>query len=664
MTGMQGCAGVGAGQGGIRAATAEPPRRYDPSMYAHLESWETPLPPVDEEPKTEELPTLPPASGSTQLLSQTVRAGGSGCNEGGEYTSLLQQGLGDDDDGGLDLRFDLCSGGSKEASRTLIIDTDPSPRGVGQGGSQRTDQTTLRDRASIAASVGPSAVVRLQGSTALSADRSTSNWPACNGAAAGSPRVECARPSMSERTTPTQSDVRDAGACRPLVRPVPTVENITRGVSNMRAHSDGGDDDGVGGDDADERLTEDVDAGDDDKDIPVRPLGKTDGRGRARSRGPVRSQSVGRGGRGCVSDDAGKSVRYWSPEEQLQLVRCKREQEMHLAGLGHNYGRMRTRTGSGTALQRNPNGVQLPRRGGGGGESVGSEAGGEGFPEERSSARESENNTGSGAGGGKRKNARKQALELIANVMDRHGELMSSTIESSSKRQCSIFTRQCDILEQEVAVQKEHYAASNETQRMMCHALLEIHADSQDRRPVAAATSDLPCVGSREHRSPRIARLGFKSGNRRRGYNLAFQYALESVATDIARAMWYGEEWCNVVSPAVCAHTTDLSLDLPLWFADVKVENRPNDDDMAAYQESTIICVTHAFWTAVQMRAVIDGEFISHDRLWRVADCFRLLLAACIWIMRMSGDDPRSHFKAFHFATLVSKPTLVASMHR
>ncbi|GBG66895.1 hypothetical protein CBR_g72650 [Chara braunii] len=50
----------------------------------------------------------------------------------------------------------------------------------------------------------------------------------------------------------------------------------------------------------------------------------------------------------------------------------------------------------------------------------------------------------------------------------------------------------------------------------------------------------------------------------------------------------------------------------------------------------------------------------------RVADCFRLLLAACMWIMRMAGDDPRNHYKAFYFANLVAKPfkpTLVASMH-
>ncbi|GBG66894.1 hypothetical protein CBR_g72649 [Chara braunii] len=331
---------------------------------------------------------------------------------------------------------------------------------------------------------------------------------------------------MPKRTTPTQPDLRDDSACRPVVRPTPTVENITRGVSNMRAHNDGGDDDGGGGDDADERFREDVEAGDDDDDIPIRPLGKTGGRGRGRSRGVVRGRSVGRGGRGDVSDDGGKSGTYWSPEEKMQLVRCKREQEMHLAGLGHNYGWMRTKEWKWDDIAKRMANVGRPKdtddcmkkwdnlfqnykkiqrfqnasgrpdffglsneerkehnfkfwieralRGAGVGESVGSEAAGEGFPEERSSTRDSDNNAASGAVGGKRKNARQQALESIADVMDRHGELMSSTIESSSKRQCSIFTRQCDILEQEVAVQKAHYAASDETQRMMFHALMEI----------------------------------------------------------------------------------------------------------------------------------------------------------------------------------------------
>ncbi|GBG89691.1 hypothetical protein CBR_g49544 [Chara braunii] len=82
-----------------------------------------------------------------------------------------------------------------------------------------------------------------------------------------------------------------------------------------------------------------------------------------------------------------------------------------------------------------------------------------------------------------------------------------------------------------------------------------------------------------------------KSGKRPRGYNLTFQYALESVAMDFARVMWYDEEWSNVVSAAVCAHTIDLNMDLPLWFAGMNINDRPQDDNMAAYQESTVMCV-------------------------------------------------------------------------
>ncbi|GBG67568.1 hypothetical protein CBR_g697 [Chara braunii] len=416
MAGMQARPASAAGQGGVRSSAAEPRRRYDPSMYTHLESWDTPLPPSDEEPEKEELSTLPLASGSTQLWSQTVRADGSALDGGGEFTSLLHQGLRDDDGGGVDLRR------------------------------------------------------------------------------------------------------RDEGR-----------------------------------------------RGSDDNDVPIRPLGKTAGRGKGRGRGGVRGRSVGRGGRGGISDDAGKSPTYWSAEDQILLVRCKQEQDMHLVGLSHNYGRMKTKewnwedmskrmanAGRPTdaddcmkkwdnlfqnykKIQRfqnasrrpdffrltneerkehnfkfrmdralyneihagivgnhmifppnvadtgSPDGVPLPRRGAGGGESVCSEAAGEGCPDERSSARESDSNVGSGAGGGKRKNARQQAFESISDVMERHGALMSSTIESSSKRQCSISTRQCDILEQEVAIQKAHYAASDETQRMICQALFEIAAAIRGR---------------------------------------------------------------------------------------------------------------------------------------------------------------------------------------
>ncbi|GBG72137.1 hypothetical protein CBR_g11070 [Chara braunii] len=135
----------------------------------------------------------------------------------------------------------------------------------------------------------------------------------------------------------------------------------------------------------------------------------------------------------------------------------------------------------------------------------------------------------------------------------------------------------------------------------------------------------------------------FKSGNRPRGFNVAFQYTLESVATDIARVMWNDEEWSKVVSVPVCVHTIDLNMDLPLWFAGTNIEDRPEDNDMAAHKESTVVCIAYAFRTAVQMGGIVNGGFISHERLCRIADCFRLLLAACMWLMRMAGDDVRSH---------------------
>ncbi|GBG60695.1 hypothetical protein CBR_g12431 [Chara braunii] len=157
MAGMQARAILPAAEGGKKPATTEPSRRYDPSMYNHLPSWEAPLPPSNEEPEGDEFPTFPLGSGSTQLLSQTVLAGGSASNGRGEYTTLLQQGLGDDDDGGVDLRFGLCSGGGREPSRTFIIDADPSPRGIQQSGSRHTEQSTLRGSASVTGGVGPSA---------------------------------------------------------------------------------------------------------------------------------------------------------------------------------------------------------------------------------------------------------------------------------------------------------------------------------------------------------------------------------------------------------------------------------------------------------------------------------------------------------------------------
>ncbi|GBG61552.1 hypothetical protein CBR_g22349 [Chara braunii] len=239
MAGMKACAVLPAAEGGRRPATTEPSRRYDPSMYNHLLSWETPLPPSNEEPEGDELPTFPLARGSTQLLSQTVLVGGSASNERGEYTSLLQQGLGDGDDGGVDLRFGLSSGGAMEASRTVITAAHASARGLQQPRREQTEPSTVRGGASVAGGVaggvGSSPAARQHVSSAPSGERLTDNWDVRTAAAAPSLRTSGARSSMLNRTTPAPPKGRDEGACRPPAGSGASVENITRGVSNMQA---------------------------------------------------------------------------------------------------------------------------------------------------------------------------------------------------------------------------------------------------------------------------------------------------------------------------------------------------------------------------------------------------------------------------------------------
>ncbi|GBG63569.1 hypothetical protein CBR_g38635 [Chara braunii] len=105
----------------------------------------------------------------------------------------------------------------------------------------------------------------------------------------------------------------------------------------------------------------------------------------------------------------------------------------------------------------------------------------------------------------------------------------------------------------------------------------------------------------------------FKSGNRPRGFNVAFQYELESVATDIARVMWYGEEWSNVVSTAVCTHTIDLNMDLPLWFVGAHIEDRLEDNDIATHQEATVICIAHACRAVVEMDGIVYAKVQNRE---------------------------------------------------
>ncbi|GBG81652.1 hypothetical protein CBR_g32646 [Chara braunii] len=106
-------------------------------------------------------------------------------------------------------------------------------------------------------------------------------------------------------------------------------------------------------------------------------------------------------------------------------------------------------------------GVQMPCPRGGRNESGGSEGCGDGQDDDQGSTRDSTFSGVGGGGGGKRKNVRQQTFDTIADVMKDHGNLMATTVDSASKRKCSILTRQCGMKERELEVQKEHYVKAD-----------------------------------------------------------------------------------------------------------------------------------------------------------------------------------------------------------
>ncbi|GBG83305.1 hypothetical protein CBR_g37017 [Chara braunii] len=156
----------------------------------------------------------------------------------------------------------------------------------------------------------------------------------------------------------------------------------------------------------------------------------------------------------------------------------------------------------------------------------------------------------------------------------------------------------------------------------------------------------------------------FKSTSRQWGYHAAYGYALNYAATDITRAIWMGEDWRVCVSPMVFHTKLDMDMKLPQWFIGAYIEDRHENDELAAYQEASIQRLVGAFTSAVSTAERIDGGRLSHERLKSVAEAMRIMLAATMWLMRMNGDDHRAHYDAWVFVQLTAKPTLIASMHR
>ncbi|GBG92946.1 hypothetical protein CBR_g57902 [Chara braunii] len=150
---------------------------------------------------------------------------------------------------------------------------------------------------------------------------------------------------------------------------------------------------------------------------------------------------------------------------------------------------------------------------------------------------------------------------------------------------------------------------------------------------------------------------------RKRGYHIAYRCTLNHETIDIARAIWMGEDWRIRVNPMVFHITLDMDMKLPLWFVDVDIKDRHENGELAAYQEASIQRPVGAFTSAVSMAEGIDDGRVSHKRLKSIADAMRIMLATTVWLMRMRGDDHRTHYDAWVFVQLTSKSTLITSMH-
>ncbi|GBG63227.1 hypothetical protein CBR_g36996 [Chara braunii] len=432
-------------------------------------------------------------------------------------------------------------------------------------------------------------------------------------------------------------------------------------------------------------------------------------------------------------------------------------------------------------------------------DSVVDEEGGAGREDDKEgSTRGSSQTTGTPGVSGKRKNTRQQTFEALTECMEKQWELMASTMESASKRQCSIQVRQCEALEAEVEVQRKHYAASDERKGVKVVAagsardvveevVVEEEMTNDDdgfeddddepqprkarvgsavgirineggegtpaaRRGGGVAAANQPVFvdvardvarrdvagrakeGAASHetaqrvlvpvnrprtpaadvaggsqaaveggtsRSPAVAARGGavavpgeavdvpKGGDGVAGgeddealvHRLRGQRAATH-AMDAAAKLWEDDNrvWndtqgsavvriiqeaprISLVSPMLFYTTLNADMKLPFWFMGVNIVDRHEDDECTAYQEACIQRLVRDFTSVVGTAEAMDGGRVSYERLKGMAKAMRYLLAATMWIMRMAGEDPRSHYDAWVFVQLMAKTMLLASVN-
>ncbi|GBG62698.1 hypothetical protein CBR_g31715 [Chara braunii] len=491
-----------------RSAGSVAKQPYDPRLYAYLPSHEIPLPSSDDEGREARSPTLPLGSGSTQDWAATQSCGARGVETPWSYTSLLNEGLGDDDgDAAVHLSFHLSSSSGAAAMHTRIINPHP-----GGDCAENTQGAVCGPRDD-----GLPQSVRDGGG-----DRNNSS-PSVGGGFSAQRRLDWMRLLPAEDLIGGVPDVQRDGRqvwaeCRQELHRGET-KTITRGVQRLHVDEveDTAVDEGQGCDDVD---GEDSCKSDDLPDI--RPLGRRATRGGSGAKkGPATKPRRTKN----MDDDGVGGRNFWSVGDMVALVRAKRDQDLYIAGLGTSFACMkmaawkwedvrvrlqamgvtrdvvdcgkkwdnlmqqfkkvhkfhnlsggkdyfrlalRDRRSEGFSFVMDQSvydemeamtkgdhtihpanlaatgaagGVQMPAGAGGGGGTMGGDGGGETADEEQGSTKDSSFGAGSGGGYGKRKNMRQQTFEAVADVMEKHGALMASTMDSASKRQCSMIIK-------------------------------------------------------------------------------------------------------------------------------------------------------------------------------------------------------------------------------
>ncbi|GBG68454.1 hypothetical protein CBR_g2998 [Chara braunii] len=773
------------GEGGGQRAGQSPcrgSRAVERSEYAHLPPHLQPLLDTSDE-EEDDRRSRAAGSGSTQEWTATKLCGSREPCYGQSYTQLLQQGLsGDEGDGGVNLTFGLWSGRSLSSTRTVLVNNRPDDNG---GQVTAVARPSKSPASSVCVASGNNRDHCVQQYRAPSASRGASarpSWmlspsPLSAKSSAARNRGECGEHDcgIEER--------RDARDRRERLRVVDD-ENDGDAPDVAGTYQDLNDDDCGGGED---------DAG------QVSPskqssMGGKGGRAKASVRNGRRGKKpTGKGSDVEADGDVEGGRHFWSIDDMVALIRAKRDQDAHLQGMGTAYARMKPRewkwldveqrlrkfigkerlskgfsfnmdravydeilgstAKSHTINPKNvantlaPGGVRPPSANSSDPESVGDRDAAAGLDDDdEGSTRGSSQMTVGPAGFIKRKSTRQRTFDALSECMEKHEALVVSTMESNSKRQCSIQIRQCEALEAEEEVQKKHYAPSDEDDRgastMVAargaevpkagaataggasqageggrsggaatvgasHAVEGARAGGGDagegstagavagvgednevvanRPPAIRHSIVLPHTTIPQHkiedesefsaaqdRALKVQTIAlrvihgwvFKSASRQRGYHVAYGYALNHAATNIARAIWMGEDWRVCVSPMVFHTTLNMDMKLPLWFVGAHIEDRHEDDELAADEEASVQRLVGAFTSAVSTAEGVDGGWVSHERLKSVAEAMRVMLAATMWLMRMGGDDRRAHYDAWVFVQLTAKAALIAFMHR